>query len=126
MESGSKMFRFSAKKLQRICNKARDFSFFDAGEGWQKSSVSPMEIAKLFKMIRVEDRFEPILDFDLKVFSKWIKAIRPEFVYIGYDNHDCKLLEPSLDKTTKLIDELEQSGIEVRLKTLRKAWFEEK
>lgn len=72
---------------------------------------------------------EPILDFDLIYFRDWIKAISPEFVYIGYanDKHEgkkLKLPEPPLEKTMRLINELRQAGVEVREKTLRKAWFE--
>jgi len=65
---------------------------------------------------------EPILDFD-EEFACMIKCLRPEFVYIGYDNHNCKLPEPPLEKTLRLIEELEKFT-EVRLKTIRKAWWE--
>ncbi|RLI84558.1 hypothetical protein DRP07_00625 [Archaeoglobales archaeon] len=66
---------------------------------------------------------EPILEFNLNVMVDWIKDIQPEFIYIGYDNHNCKLPEPPLEKTLKLIEELEKFT-EVRLKTIRKAWWE--
>ena len=67
---------------------------------------------------------EPVLDFNMVVIIKWIKTIDPEAVYIGYDNHHCKLPEPTLEKTRKLIAQLEQFT-EVRVKSLRKAWYEE-
>jgi len=66
---------------------------------------------------------EPILDFDLEEMVEWIKHIKPRFVYIGYDNHNCRLPEPPLEKTLKLIRELEKFT-EVRLKTIRRAWWE--
>jgi len=69
---------------------------------------------------------EPIMEFDLDVMVSWIQEINPEFVYVGYNNLDSKNLhlpEPSLEKTLKLIEELEQFT-EVRLKTLRKAWWQ--
>jgi hypothetical protein len=56
----SSKFRFSAKRLQRIRDRVREISFFDVEGGWQKSPVSPMEVAKLFKRIRVKDGFELI------------------------------------------------------------------
>ena len=65
---------------------------------------------------------EPILDFD-EEFAYMIKCLSPEFVYIGYDNHNCRLPEPPLEKTLRLIEELEKFT-EVRLKTIRKAWWE--
>jgi len=34
---------------------------------------------------------EPILDFELKTFTKWIEDINPFLVYIGYDNYYHKL-----------------------------------
>jgi DNA repair photolyase len=72
------------------------------------------------KMISVE----PILDFDLEAFVEAIRAVNPIFVYVGYDNYNFCLPEPKLEKTLKLIEELE-TFTEVRLKTIRKAWNEE-
>ncbi len=67
---------------------------------------------------------EPILDFDLDEMVQWIREINPEFVYVGYDNHNCRLPEPPLSKTLELIEELEKFT-EVRRKTIRRAWWEE-
>ncbi len=68
---------------------------------------------------------EPILDFDVESLLSWIKQIKPEFVYVGYDNHSCKLDEPQLEKTLKLMRKLE-SFTEVRPKKIRSAWNENK
>jgi len=73
--------------------------------------------------VRQEVTIEPILDFDLSILTKWIYRINPEFIYIGYDNHNCKLPEPKLAYTQRLIDVLSED-FEVRVKTLRKAWYE--
>ena len=67
---------------------------------------------------------EPIIQFGL-LLPRMIEEIDPEFVYIGYDNHNCKLPEPPLVKTKALIEELELFT-EVRQKTIRKAWWEQK
>lgn len=72
---------------------------------------------------RKEVTIEPILQFHLATLTSWIKRINPEFVYVGYDNHKCRLPEPTLAETQKLIDELEKIT-EVRIKTLRPAWYE--
>ena len=74
---------------------------------------------------------EPILDFDLDVMIEWIKEIAPEFVYVGYLNPVWKakklqIPEPPLEKTEKLINELNEKVAEVRLKTMRKGWQEGK
>ena len=66
---------------------------------------------------------EPILDFDLDVFTKWIEEINPFMVYIGYDNYNNKLPEPPLAKTRELIKRLEDFTLVIR-KTIRPAWNE--
>lgn len=69
---------------------------------------------------------EPIMDFDHDVMVAWIKEIRPEFVYVGYNSLDSKnhhLPEPTIAKTKMLIAALE-AFTEVRLKSIRPAWDE--
>jgi len=61
---------------------------------------------------------EPIVNFDLKIFIQWMKDIDPRIVSVGYDNYNCGLVEPSLSKTAKLIEELREFT-EVECKTLR-------
>ena len=82
-----------------------------------------------YAVTAVYDRFiavEPIVDFDLDVFSSLLIDIKPWAVAIGYDNYDNKLPEPSLAKTMQLIDRLEKAGITVYRKTLREAWNEKR
>lgn len=67
---------------------------------------------------------EPILQFDLTVLFYWLKVIKPDVIYIGYDTKKCKLPEPKLDDTLDLIAMLKMEGFTVRQKTLRKAWYE--
>lgn len=50
---------------------------------------------------------EPIMDFDLETFVQWIKEIQPAIVYVGYDNYNSKLVNPSPTKTENLINRLE-------------------
>lgn len=61
---------------------------------------------------------EPIIDFDMDEFVSRIKILNPKFVYIGYDNYNNGLPEPSLSKTKTLIKNLEKFTT-VRLKTIR-------
>ncbi len=65
---------------------------------------------------------EPILDFDPE-FADWLTEIKPETVYVGYDNYGNKLPEPELSKTQTLVDELRKKT-QVEVMGLRKAWFE--
>ena len=66
---------------------------------------------------------EPILDFDLNTFSKWIEDINPFLVYVGYDNYNHKLREPTLGQTIELMNRLSEISLVIR-KTIRPAWFE--
>ena len=61
---------------------------------------------------------EPILQFDLGTFVKWIKNIKPERVYIGYDTKNTGLLEPSLAQTKRFILHLRQFT-KVKLKYMK-------
>lgn len=67
---------------------------------------------------------EPILDFDLNTFAKWIEDISPIVVYVGYDNYEHKLREPTLEQTTELLNKLPETSLVIR-KTIRPAWFED-
>lgn len=66
---------------------------------------------------------EPILDFDMDIFIKWIKDIDPFMVYVGYDNYGWKLPEPPLTKTQELIKRLSEFTLVIK-KTIRPAWNE--
>lgn len=71
------------------------------------------------KMISIE----PIMDFDLEVFTCWIKSIAPEFVSIGADSKGNNLSEPSWEKTKQLIEELKkftEVKVKPNLKRLQK------
>ena len=71
---------------------------------------------------------EPILDFSTDIhlpprFVERIKMVKPWAVAVGYDNYNHKLPEPPLNKTLRLIEELEKFT-KVYKKTLRRAWYE--
>ena len=61
---------------------------------------------------------EPIMEFDMNTMKTMIDVIKPEFVYVGYDNHKSNLPEPGVEQTLELIEELEKFT-EVRKKTIR-------
>lgn len=77
---------------------------------------------------RKEITAEPIIDNDTEYLIRLIRMAcnyKPEFVYVGYDTKNCKLKEPPLVQTQRLIQTLRDDyGIEVREKTIRKAWWE--
>jgi DNA repair photolyase len=59
---------------------------------------------------------EPIMDFDLEIFSAQIIAVKPAFVNIGADSKGHGLPEPSIEKVMELVDFLTEAGIEIREK----------
>lgn len=72
------------------------------------------------KMISIE----PIMDFyNVEDFIEMIAHIEPEFIYIGFDNYNNNLPEPSLNEVKLLIKALSKVTT-VYTKTLRKAWNE--
>jgi len=90
-------------------------------------SRAPYSIHRIHDLSRLNHprkfvTIEPILSFGCLTFSSLIEEVHPEFVYVGYDNHQCFLPEPSYAETQRLIKELEKFT-EVRVKTLREAWW---
>lgn len=70
---------------------------------------------------------EPILDFQLEVFTKWIKDIDPDFVSIGANsNNRVDLPEPQGCEIKDLYENI-KDFTEVKLKkNLKRLWdFEE-
>ncbi|MEM2129812.1 MAG: hypothetical protein QXZ70_04355 [Candidatus Bathyarchaeia archaeon] len=90
-------------------------------------SDAPLQFDRLYFMLKLAEAkrhklfisIEPILDFNLELFANMLIRIRPWAVAIGYDNYGCGLPEPSLAKTMKLIEKLENANITVYRKTLR-------
>ncbi len=63
------------------------------------------------KMVSIE----PIVAFDLEIFSRWIKAINPTFVSIGADSKGHNLIEPTAQELKDLVVEL-STITEIKLK----------
>jgi hypothetical protein len=93
----------------------------------RKNAMIKLSHHKYLKEPRKYIIIEPAQLFDVFIMTEWIKEIAPEFVYIGYDNHrDSKtrdIPEPSLEHTERLMEELSKFT-DVRIKTIRKAWWE--
>ena len=71
---------------------------------------------RIMEYLNVTNKFvsiEPVMDFDLDIFSQWILNINPKIVEIGCDGYHNNLPEPSSDKIKALIKNMEVSGIEV-------------
>lgn len=91
----------------------REDNRFDAPERYKRfQEMVRLNYSRKFISI------EPIMDFDFVIFLDWIHQIRPEFVYIGYDNYSCNLDEPLYGEFLELINEMREFT-EVHIKTTR-------
>ena len=95
-------------------------------DGYEKISKAPKPSKRFRDFLELDYprkvvTVEPIMAFDLNTFSDWIKQIRPEYVWIGYNSkpNRVKLPEPSIEETTQLIETLKANGIQIRGKDLR-------
>lgn len=70
---------------------------------------------------------EPVMDFDLDLFAKWIKNISPSVVFIGYNSHQksVPIPEPTWEKTLSLMCSLRSVGIEVLPKLIPKVAYKD-
>jgi DNA repair photolyase len=97
----------------------------ETNRSYNFSKAPPVaERAKAMIDLQYDRKFisiEPIMDFDLEIFVKWIEDIAPIQVSVGYDNYSNRLPEPSLSNTRQLIERLSEFT-EVRERTLREAW----
>lgn len=63
---------------------------------------------------------EPIMQFDTLALASMIRDIAPEVIYIGYDNHNTGLPEPSIEKVEALITILQELLPKTEIRRKRK------
>ncbi len=80
----------------------RAYRISKAPEPWERASALALPFYKNFVSI------EPVMDFDLEIFVRWIEQIEPEFVSIGADSKGHDLPEPGGEKVQALIAALEE------------------
>lgn len=95
-------------------------------EGYDQISKAPEPSARWEAFRRLDHArkvltLEPLLDFDFAAFLEMILAVRPEYVWAGYNTRPraVQLPEPAPVKVDELIRALESASIEVRRKDLR-------
>lgn len=98
----------------------------DTGYGRISNAPLPTDRYKQFLNLQFPRKvvtIEPVMDFDLDVFTSWIKNINPEYVWLGYNSkpNSVKLPEPSSDKFVAFATNLLNSGIKVNYKNVRGA-----
>ena len=95
-------------------------------DGYRKISKAPLPSVRYeqFKSLEYPRKvvtIEPVLDFDLRTFAAWIRSIRPEYVWLGFNSkpESVTLPEPSEEKVQELVNRLTDAGIAIRPKTMR-------
>lgn len=86
-------------------------------------SKAPAPIGRLsdFRIIKHKRKMitvEPVIDFDVDIFSSRIKEANPCMVWLGFDSKKNNLPEPPLEKVKQLHWELSKLGIPVILKKI--------
>ncbi|MFC1601281.1 hypothetical protein ACFL34_02930 [Candidatus Sumerlaeota bacterium] len=96
-------------------------------EGYEqvsKTAPLPSERYQQFRSLAYSRKVvtvEPVMDFDLMVFSKWLIGLRPEHIYLGFNSRPKSVVlpEPSEAKVRSLMAKLSAKGIKVKGKELR-------
>ena len=95
-------------------------------KGYRKISKAPRPSKrfKQFKALKYPRKvvtIEPVLDFDVEIFSKWIKRIKPEYVWLGFNSRDkqVSLPEPSPEKMAAFVKAVSKAKIPIKGKHLR-------
>ncbi len=96
----------------------------DAGYDAVSKAPPPSVRYQQFKALKYPRKvvtIEPMLDFDHQTFAKWIRSIRPEYVWLGFNSkpESVALPEPTPEKVQKFAGLLKKAGIEIRGKQLR-------
>lgn len=94
--------------------------------GYERISKAPIPSERYRQFMALDHSrkvltIEPIMDFDLDVFSTWITDANPEYIWMGYNSKpkSCQLPEPSMNKFQALWGGLNNAGIEIKVKKIR-------
>jgi len=92
----------------------RNYFLSDAPGVWER--IHKMKDLKDSSKRPVMVSIEPILDFDVDVFSSWFIYLDPDFVSIGADSKKNRLPEPASYKLNEFVSILKANNIEIREK----------
>ena len=99
-------------------------------EGYELVSKAPKPSTRMRDFLELDYpekvvTVEPVMDFDIAEFLKWILKLRDQgsllYVWFGFNSNPdkVKLPEPDEAKAQRFVDLLKAAGVEVRGKTLR-------
>ena len=94
--------------------------------GYDKISKAPRPSVRYSQFLALDYprkvvTIEPVMDFDLDMFSRWIIDIRPEYVWLGFNSKPKQVVlpEPTDEQLLALSRALKEAGIPVKGKDLR-------
>jgi len=99
-------------------------------KGYDKISKAPKPSRRFRDFLELDYprkvlTIEPILDFDIDIFTDWVKQLHDqgylEYVWIGYNSkkNQVTLPDPDMTKVVDFIRNMKQIGVQVRGKDLR-------
>jgi len=91
----------------------------DSLAGQVSKAALPGKRLRDFRRVDHEDKMvtiEPVMDFDLPVMRRWMAAVKPCMIWLGYDSKDTGLVEPDGEKFRELHWALSSGGFTVILK----------
>jgi hypothetical protein len=96
----------------------------DAGYELVSKAPVPSERYRQFRELiypRKVMTIEPVMNFDVDEFSRWIIDLNPEYIWLGFNSRPnrCSIPEPSREKVVAFAKTLKAAGIEIREKDLR-------
>ena len=100
----------------------------DEGYGKVSKAPPPSERYRQFRRLRYPRKavtIEPVMAFDLDIFTRRIRALNPEYIYLGFNSrpNQVELPEPTPEELQAFIRELTKARIEIRGKDLRGIWI---
>ncbi len=93
-------------------NRDKNYNLFSKAPVPSKRYKDFVELDYPRKVITIE----PIMDFDLEIFSEWLINAKPEYIWLGFNSRpkQVNLDEPKNDKVKNLIKILKNANIKVQ------------
>lgn len=95
--------------------------------GYQAVSKAPMPSERYqqfrdLNYLRKVVTIEPVMEFDLDIFTGWITNISPEYAWLGFNSRvrQIQLPEPSEQKLRALVENLKTASVQIKEKDLRR------
>jgi len=95
-------------------------------EGYREIAKAPLPTDRYRQLLELNYprkvlTIEPVMDFDLDIFSSWIVELAPEYIWLGFNSRpkQVHLPEPSENKLLEFINIIQSHNITIKGKDLR-------